>query len=206
MDVICSYLEYCLQKHFFKYPTKIIENYKDCIQNAFVDTLFDINEKYKKHISIKTQYELIELIEKEPTIEATFLYRLEREIFLREESSILLPYLACIMHRQTGCEIYYSSNIGLGLNIQHGIGIVIGPRYKIGENFTIHQGVTLGQKNLNSPNETIIIGDNVTIFAGSILLGNISIGDNAIIGANSVVLSSVEANSIYVGSPAKRIK
>ena len=110
------------------------------------------------------------------------------------------------MKKNTGCEIYYSTKIGRGFNIQHGFGIVIGPRFEIGENFIVHQNVTLGQKNLNQANEKIIIGDNVTIFAGATILGDIRIGHNASVGANAVVLTNIENNAIYAGVPARKIK
>lgn len=43
------------------------------------------------------------------------------------------------------------------------------------------------------------------MYAGSMVLGNVSIGDNSIIGANSIVMNSFPANSILVGTPAKNI-
>ena len=48
-----------------------------------------------------------------------------------------------------------------------------------------------------------MIGNNVFIGAGAVILGNIKIGDNAIIGANSVVLRDIPANAIAIGVPAK---
>lgn len=43
-------------------------------------------------------------------------------------------------------EIYYSSEIGEGFRINHGVGTVIGARAHIGDNFTIHQNCTIGDK------------------------------------------------------------
>lgn len=40
-------------------------------------------------------------------------------------------------------EIYYSSEIGEGFRINHGVGTVIGARAHIGDNFTIHQNCTI---------------------------------------------------------------
>lgn len=62
----------------------------------------------------------------------------------------------------------------------------------------IHQNCTLGDKNGGRPS----VGDNVTIYAGAMILGDISIGSNTIIGANSVVLDSCPPGSILIGSPA----
>jgi serine O-acetyltransferase len=206
MNDLNDYLESCLSNTFNNFPKERLASIKFHRDRAIEQAIIDANVKYKGRKEINSQKELLELVQIEPTMEAILLYRLEREMYLRDPDNQLLPFFASLMHRRTGCEIYYSTEIGQGFNIQHGFGIVIGPRYKIGDYFTIHQGVTLGQKNLNSPAEKITVGDHVTIFAGTTLLGNLNIGNNAIIGANSLVLKDVEENSIYVGSPARRIK
>ena len=43
------------------------------------------------------------------------------------------------------------------------------------------------------------------MYAGSMVLGDVTIGDNCIIGANSVVLNNFPANSVLVGTPARNI-
>ncbi|QHP75093.1 acetyltransferase [Proteus vulgaris] len=57
---------------------------------------------------------------------------------------------------------------------------------------------------LNS--QPVIIGNNVWIGENASILPGVTIGDNSIIGANSVVTKDVDANSIYVGNPALKIK
>ena len=52
----------------------------------------------------------------------------------------------------------------------------------------------------------VIIGDNVYIGSGVIILPGTRIGDNVIIGAGAVVKGIVESNSVYVGNPAKKVK
>ena len=96
-------------------------------------------------------------------------------------------------------EIFYSADIGKGFKINHGVGTVIGARCKIGDNCMIHQNCTIGDRKGGRPT----IGNNVIIYAGAMILGDITIGDNTIIGANSVVTKSCPPNSILVGSPAK---
>ena len=96
-------------------------------------------------------------------------------------------------------EIYYSSVIGEGFKINHGVGTVIGARCKIGNNCTIHQNCTLGDRNGGRPT----VGNNVIIYAGSMILGDITIGDDTIIGANSVVTKSCPPNSLIVGTPGR---
>ena len=52
----------------------------------------------------------------------------------------------------------------------------------------------------------IVIGDNVFIGYGSIILPGVTIGSNVIIAAGSVVTGNVQSNSVYGGNPAKYIK
>ena len=51
-----------------------------------------------------------------------------------------------------------------------------------------------------------IIGNNVYVCTGAVVIGNITIGDNVIIGANSVVTKSVPCNCTVVGNPARIIR
>ena len=51
----------------------------------------------------------------------------------------------------------------------------------------------------------VVIGDNVFIGAGSIILPGVHIGDRVIVGAGSVVTKSIPGNSVAAGNPAKVI-
>jgi serine O-acetyltransferase len=89
-------------------------------------------------------------------------------------------------------------NIGGGLRLQHGFCTVVAAK-KVGKNCWINQQVTIGYtNNFDAP----VIGDNVTVNAGAIIIGNVSIGDNSIIGAGSVVTKDVPPNCTVVGNPA----
>lgn len=52
----------------------------------------------------------------------------------------------------------------------------------------------------------VIIGNNVWIGRGAVILAGVTIGDNAIIGANSVVTKDVPPCCVAAGVPAKVIK
>lgn len=52
----------------------------------------------------------------------------------------------------------------------------------------------------------IIIGKNVWIGAGAIILPGVHIGDGAVVGAGSVVTKDVSANTVVAGNPTKPIK
>lgn len=51
----------------------------------------------------------------------------------------------------------------------------------------------------------IVVGNNVFIGAGTIILCNVNIGNDVVIGAGSVVTKDIPSGSIAVGSPAKVI-
>lgn len=101
-----------------------------------------------------------------------------------------------------GMEIAKNSEIGTNLRIEHYNGIVFGLGTKIGDNCTVYQQVTIGQKNGKYP----VIGNNVTIYPGARILGGITVGDNAIIAPNSVVIHDVANDDTVAGVPAKSIK
>ena len=52
----------------------------------------------------------------------------------------------------------------------------------------------------------IVIGANVWIGGGAIVLAGVTVGDNAVIGAGAVVTRDVPANSVAVGNPARVIR
>jgi serine O-acetyltransferase len=62
--------------------------------------------------------------------------------------------------------------------------------------------VTIGNRNVEAPEDAPVIGDNCNIGAGAKILGKVVIGDGASIGANAVVIKDVPANAIAVGVPA----
>lgn len=47
------------------------------------------------------------------------------------------------------------------------------------------------------------IGDNVSIYPNSVVIGNITIGNNVTVGAGSVVIKDVPDNAVVVGNPAR---
>jgi serine O-acetyltransferase len=109
------------------------------------------------------------------------------------------------MKVKTGMEIYYSTEIGPRLIIMHGVGVVIGPRNRIGSDFIVYHNVTLGQRHVSSSHQTMVIGDHCTILAGAKILGSVKLGDHVTVGANAVLLTDAVSNSTYVGVPAVKV-
>ena len=101
-----------------------------------------------------------------------------------------------------------NGEIGEGTVFNHrGLGCVTLQHTRIGKNCRIACNVTFGARwSKNGPDGAPVIGDDVVIGAGAVILGNIHIGDGARIGANAVVLNDVPAGAVAVGVPAKIIQ
>jgi len=106
----------------------------------------------------------------------------------------------------TGIEIHPAAQVGRGLFIDHGVGVVVGETAQIGENVTLYQGVTLGGTGFATGKRHPTVQDNVTIGSGAKLLGPITIGHGAKIGANTVVIHDVPPNSTVVGNPGHPVR
>ena len=115
-------------------------------------------------------------------------------------------YISQRADRKTGIEIHPGAQIGKGLFIDHGHGVVIGETTIIGDNVTLYQGVTLGGTGKETGKRHPTIEDNVMISVGAKVLGSFTIGENSKIGAGSVVLSEVPPNSTVVGVPGRVVK
>lgn len=131
--------------------------------------------------------------------------------FLTKSSCVYRPlyYFSKVLSKhvahKTGIQIPIGTQVGEGLKFFHYGCIVIAQSTRIGNNVSIHQGVTIGRVFNGCHAGVPTIGDNVVIFAGSIILGNVTVGDNAVIGANAVVTKDVPSNAVVAGIPAKVI-
>ena len=96
-------------------------------------------------------------------------------------------------------------HIGGGVFCIHPFSTILNAQ-SIGVNFSCRQNTTIGNKSDERPDERPIIGNNVTLGANVVVIGNIHIGDNVIVGAGSVVVKDVPDNVIVAGNPAKIIR
>lgn len=100
------------------------------------------------------------------------------------------------------CEIQPITKAGPGFRIFHPYGLLLGGTY--GKNVSVFQNVCIGQ-NPAFGKTMPTLGDNVVVYAGAVVVGDIAIGDNVVIGANAVVTRSVPANAV-VRAPYPEIK
>lgn len=140
-----------------------------------------------------------------PGLHAIWMHRIANWFYRRH--MVLLPRLISQFNRfMTGIEIHPGAQIGEGLFIDHGMGVIIGETTEVGDNVTLYQGVTLGGTGKEKGKRHPTIGNNVVISTGAKVLGALNIGDNVKIGAGSVVLKNVPANCTVVGVPGKIVK
>jgi len=101
-------------------------------------------------------------------------------------------YLNKIMH---GVDWFYAIDLPKHFLVEHPVGSVLG-RATYGDYLCVYQGVSIG--GVRKENEIIYpeIGNNVTLFANSCVLGDCRIGDNVIIGANTKIINkNIPSNS-----------
>lgn len=110
-----------------------------------------------------------------------------------------------LMNIMLTIDISEKTVIGKNFHIDHGQGLVINYKTIIGNNVTVRQSTTIGNKGMGD-DDCPIIEDNVNIGSNVVIIGRITIGENSVIGAGSVVTKSIPPNSVVVGNPAKIIK
>jgi len=138
-----------------------------------------------------------------PGFRAVLYFRLTNWL-LRKRVPILPTLLQAHALRSTGADLSCGARIGGGLLLPHPVGVVVGGGAVIGENRTILQGVTVGERlGIDRKHEYPKIGSCVTLCAGAVCLGAINIGDGSVVGANAVVLTDVPACSVVAGVPAR---
>jgi serine acetyltransferase len=103
-------------------------------------------------------------------------------------------------------DIQPAVKVGPGFTMPHPFGVVLGWGVELGTNVSILHNVTLGAT-LESPEGKSrlcpVIEDDVTIFAGSFLLGPITVGRGAVVGAGSWVTNDVPARAVHRGVGAE---
>lgn len=117
-----------------------------------------------------------------------------------------------------GRKISFSSKISLGDKSSIGDNAFFIGEVKIGSDVMMAANCTFIASNHKFDNleipmnqqggadKKIVIGNNVRIGYGCIILAGVSISDGAVIGAGSVVTKDVPKNAIIAGVPAKIIK
>ena len=145
---------------------------------------------------------ILEILICYPGFQALVMHRISHKLW--EYKIPLIPRVLSQFTRFfTGIEIHPGAQIGRGVFIDHGMGVVIGETSQIGNRCLLYQGVTLGGTGKDHGKRHPTLEENVVVGAGAKVLGAITVGTNTRIGAGSVVVRNVEADSTVVGIPGR---
>jgi len=139
---------------------------------------------------------------------AMVLYRMGHWCRVRKHH-VLAGLCERLMRHLCLCWIGTNAQIAGGLKIAHCTGLVIGGRTVMGRHCDVRQNTTFGanfHKTDSDGRQSPILGDNVSVGAGAVIIGPVRIGDNCVVGANAVVTRDVPDNQIAAGVPARVIK
>jgi len=147
----------------------------------------------------------IEVVLCYPGFHARQLHRLAYHLY--SSNVPLLPRVISQLNRMiTGIEIHPAAQIGDGLFIDHGMGVVIGQTSEIEDDVTLHQGVTLGGTSRLREKRHPTLRRGVVVGAHAQIIGAIDIGEGSTVGAGSVVVAPVPPNSTVVGVPGRIVR
>lgn len=185
------------------------ENKIEEITSSFISSIPDILKILKT--DVEAAYEgdpaaksTDEVMFAYPAFNAISIYRLAHLLY-----DLKVPLIPRMMteyaHQMTGIDIHPGAKIGPYFFIDHATGVVIGETCVIGGHVKLYQGVTLGAKSFKADENGILIkgikrhpniGNNVVIYSGATILGNITVGDGCTIGGNVWLTHSVKPGSV----------
>jgi serine O-acetyltransferase len=140
-------------------------------------------------------------------LHALLLYRLSH--WLWKARVPLLPLiLSRVAQHLFAVDIDVAAELGPGIVIYHGFGLVIGRGARIEGGCHLFHGVTLGNRGSewvgsDEPDGQPCLEYNVVVGAGAKILGPVRVGQNSMVGANAVVLKDVPEFAIVAGVPAR---
>jgi serine O-acetyltransferase len=145
-----------------------------------------------------------------PGVEAVAVFRMAH--VLHQLGVAFLPRMMTEWaHGRTGIDLHPGAEIGSHFFIDHGTGVVIGGTAKIGDRVRLYQGVGLvarslakhverdGQGRAIGGKRHPTVGDDVTIYANSTIVGGDTvIGDRCIVGGNVWLNRSIPPDSVAI--------
>lgn len=162
----------------------------------------DIDAAFQNDPAAKSKLEVILCY---PGVHALWLHRISH--YLRKRGWSLLARLISHANRfLTGIEIHPAAEIGRGVFIDHGMGVVIGETAVVGDGCLIYKGVVLGGTTTEKTKRHPTLGKKIIVGSNACILGNITIGDYVRIGSGSVVVKDVPPHATVVGVPGRIIE
>ena len=184
--------------------SSIYRIYQDSIITCLPETLFvKILETFKQDYwryypnqPIETDKIFINL-----PLTGIFLHRISRAFFLDYQEKQARFY-SNLIRLVSQMEIFYSADIGPGLKINHGLGLVIGAHCRIGENALLYQNTVIGDKKplARTREARPDIGSHLVMFSNAKILGPVKIGDHAVIEQNAVCTRDLGPHHLFRNS------
>lgn len=91
---------------------------------------------------------------------------------------------------------------GPGLTVAHFANIVVNGNARVGRNCRLHPGVCIGELHDRNP----VLGDDVYLGNGAMVIGEVSIGNRVKIGPHALVRESVPDDAVIVGTIGKKVR
>jgi serine O-acetyltransferase len=132
----------------------------------------------------------------------------------RGPARLLLP-LFKLAHRMAthsaAMDLPWQAEVGPGLAIAHGWGVVVNIGARIGRNVTLFHGATLGRRDRiarggERHTEYPVLEDEVWVGPHAIIVGGVTIGRGSRIAGGAFVTENVPPHSIVAGNPAVIVK
>ncbi len=127
---------------------------------------------------------------------------------------IALPifhFLHRISTHRAAMDLPWRMEIGGGLSLAHGWGLVVNSGVKIGNNVTLFHGVTLGRSDKISREGARLSGypvleDEVFVGPHAIIVGGVTVGRGSRIAGGAFVTESIPPYSVVSGNPSAIVK
>ncbi len=202
--------ENCDDCNYFEDAKKITKEVLSEISNIRAAMKLDVVAAYNGDPAAMSYDEIILSY---PGIKAITIQRFAHVLY-HHKIPLIPRMMTEFAHRITGIDIHPGAHLGEGVFIDHGTGVVIGETARIGNGVKIYQGVTLGAlsfpKNacgviIKGAKRHPTIEEEVTIYSGATILGDIVVGANSVIGGNVWLSESVDKGTKIMIEPPKQI-
>lgn len=162
-------------------------------------------ERFAEHTGMRLSFTKRVSIFFMPSIQAIFLYRLSRYLYLRGWR--LVPRMLFTLNIMIwGTDIPPMTRIGSSFYMPHAVGITIFG--VLGERCTCYAQAAIGggsgdESDIGAGKGLPVLGDNVLVGARAMIVGPVRIGSGSLLGANAFVTFDVPENSTVISPPAK---
>jgi serine O-acetyltransferase len=147
----------------------------------------------------------------DPAVWSIACYRLSNWLYVSRPSPIVrIPLKVVSFFATKFCVVFMEmdldpqATIGGGFYIGHIGGVHINPGAVLGRNCDLAHRVTIGASAMGRGGIPVL-GDDVYVGTGAVLVGKIKVGNGAKIAANTLVMSNVPAGATVMGVPGRII-